>query len=201
MKALNLYLISQVDDETVFRQYTNILARRDPSARVRENEQESIHSLVRTVSGGDPDYGAWDRFFLSFSIAHIGKEFDLLKIRRDGSMVINIELKSEMTGEERIFRQLVQNRYYLGLITGNIHSYTYVSSTEEVFSLGDDGKLRRATKEELRELLLKTDDSITAIGFDVGFQSSSYFCSIFKKATNMTPNEYRSMHEGMYDDR
>ncbi|MBQ9563013.1 MAG: AraC family transcriptional regulator [Lachnospiraceae bacterium] len=51
------------------------------------------------------------------------------------------------------------------------------------------------------ELLLKTDDSITAIGFDVGFQSSSYFCSIFKKATNMTPNEYRSMHEGMYDDR
>lgn len=157
MKALNLYLISQVDDETVFRQYTNILARRDPSARVRENEQESIHSLVRTVSGGDPDYGAWDRFFLSFSIAHIGKEFDLLKIRRDGSMVINIELKSEMTGEERIFRQLVQNRYYLGLITGNIHSYTYVSSTEEVFALGDDGKLRRATKEELRELLLKTE--------------------------------------------
>lgn len=37
-----------------------------------------------------------------------------------------------------------------------------------------------------------TDVTITELAFEVGFSSSNYFCSVFKKLCNMGPGEYRS---------
>lgn len=41
-----------------------------------------------------------------------------------------------------------------------------------------------------KELLLGTDQSITDIGYAVGFNDSSYFIYYFRKITGMTPKEY-----------
>lgn len=41
------------------------------------------------------------------------------------------------------------------------------------------------------ELLIKTKDSITEIGFQCGFNSTMYFCRIFKQYMGITPKEYR----------
>lgn len=43
-----------------------------------------------------------------------------------------------------------------------------------------------------QNLLLNSDDSVTEIGFNAGFNSSRTFYRIFKESCNMTPSEYRN---------
>ena len=52
-------------------------------------------------------------------------------------------------------------------------------------------KLRRA-----KELLVETSQSAKEISFRLGFQSTGYFFSFFKKHTGLTPLEYRSFGRG-----
>ena len=52
-------------------------------------------------------------------------------------------------------------------------------------------KLRRA-----KELLVETSQSAKEISFRLGFQSTGYFFSFFKKHTGFTPLEYRSFGRG-----
>ena len=50
------------------------------------------------------------RFFYSFQIPRLGKEFDLLQIKEE--QILNLELKSGQVSDEAIRKQLIQNRYY-----------------------------------------------------------------------------------------
>ena len=44
-----------------------------------------------------------------------------------------------------------------------------------------------------KELLWKTDRSISEIAYELGYQYPQYFSRAFKTATGMTPNQYRAM--------
>lgn len=158
MKSINIYLLCQIDDPEIFRDYANILSRRPQTRSVRTSEQESMHALVRALSEKRLRYRAYDNFFYSFNIRHIGKEFDLLKVKADRSRVLNIELKSEMVGMARIRKQLLQNRYYLSHITLDIHSYTYVSSTDTLYTLDENDALAVCPIDRLREELRDDTD-------------------------------------------
>ena len=48
-------------------------------------------------------------------------------------------------------------------------------------------KLRKA-----KQMLVGTSQSVKEISFFLGFQSTEYFFSFFKKRTGLTPLEYRS---------
>ena len=72
----------------------------------------------------DEVYALW--FFYSFQIPRLGKEFDLLQIRED--QIVNVELKSGAVSDEALRKQLIQNRYYLAVQGKTIRSYTYISS-------------------------------------------------------------------------
>lgn len=50
---------------------------------------------------------------------------------------------------------------------------------------------QRIKIEEARRRLAGTDASITGIAFNLGFSTSQYFASVFKKYTGTTPREYR----------
>lgn len=52
-------------------------------------------------------------------------------------------------------------------------------------------KFPSTTTENGKELLDKTDLKIYEIGQIVGYYSPKHFAKLFKKHTNMTPNEYR----------
>ena len=43
-----------------------------------------------------------------------------------------------------------------------------------------------------KELLFNTGDSINIIAEKVGFDTSQYFCMVFRKEVGMTPGEYRN---------
>lgn len=45
-----------------------------------------------------------------------------------------------------------------------------------------------------KSLLLATGDTVTAIASVVGFESTGYFCRVFKAKYGYTPNEFRKMH-------
>ena len=45
--------------------------------------------------------------------------------------------------------------------------------------------------EEAKKLLKKSDESIAEIAVKCGFSSQGYFCKIFKKYENISPNEYK----------
>lgn len=47
--------------------------------------------------------------------------------------------------------------------------------------------------ENAQKMLLTTDKSITEIGLDCGFCTSSYFVKMFKKSIGITPTKYRSL--------
>ena len=77
--------------------------------------------------------------FLGFVIPRISKEFDCLWI--GDKTVVNVELKSQDVGEEKIKNQLVKNRYYLQHLNRKLKSYSYVSSTCNCYSLNDRNEL------------------------------------------------------------
>ena len=45
--------------------------------------------------------------------------------------------------------------------------------------------------EMAKELLLNNDATITSIAYDLGFSSSQYFSTFFKRQTSFTPEEFR----------
>ena len=161
MKAMNLYLLTRAEEE---RNFSLLAAELSGDRRHKHYSRHEVLSLCSLVEGlipclrerSGPD-GGWisylDGFYLSYTIAHISKEFDLLKISEDGKCVLNIELKSEAIEEDRISRQLSQNRYYLTHISTTIYSYTYVMETNTLYNLNEKGYMRACGMEELAELL------------------------------------------------
>lgn len=47
-----------------------------------------------------------------------------------------------------------------------------------------------------RETLVSTSDSVTRISQDLGFSSSQYFATVFKRLVGMSPAQYRSYRQG-----
>ena len=154
MRPVNLLFLSGIANEKLFSDYENILSGRDALTRIRRADQTALRSLVKTLrKNGLEDISLLDGFFFSFVIQHIGKEFDLLKVRSGGGAVLNIELKSQEIEEGRIEKQLLQNRYYLKTISETIYSFTYVSSARHFYTLDKAGKLRKCGPAELLSAL------------------------------------------------
>ena len=51
--------------------------------------------------------------------------------------------------------------------------------------------LTRCRIEEAKRLLRTTDQSVSDIAVESGFESFSYFSTVFKKVVGMTPVQYR----------
>ena len=155
MKALNLYILTRIRESGEFSRLENILSGRNWHKEFSAHEVLSLCALTdrlvpfledRDRPAGDLCHGwasYFDGFYFSYTIEHISKEFDLLKLSPDAGCVLNIELKSEAIEEDRVQRQLEQNRYYLSHISRTILSYTYVMETDTLYCLNDHGFLKK----------------------------------------------------------
>lgn len=163
MHALNLFTLTRADADSA--DYTGLLnALSDRSSRRQASSQEaqSLCALVNRLASWFTAHPAgdctnWlsflDGFWFSYSIAHISKEFDLLKFSADAEHVLNIELKSASVTEDRIRRQLGQNRYYLSNVSKMIYSFTYVMETDTLYQLNEKKYFRKVGFEELAAVL------------------------------------------------
>jgi len=48
--------------------------------------------------------------------------------------------------------------------------------------------------EEARRRLVEAEDDITTLAHELGFSSSQYFATVFRRETGMTPGAYRVKH-------
>ena len=186
MKAVNLLLLTRIEDPRAVSWLYRELSGCSERKMISPHESASLCALTGLITKALPDAAGpeteWvsylDGFFFSYVIEHIGKEFDLLKISSDGGYVLNIELKSEEIGEDRIRKQLEQNRYYLSNTAHTIFSFTYVMSTGTLYSMNEKGYLKQCGVNDLIRILMHPAlrDYLEA-GIGRFFRSSDYLIS------------------------
>lgn len=143
MKPVNLYEFSKsfVLSETPLTVYEKFNSKRDEAIQIKRKEIETIEKCIFALS----DFVGlenWDGFYYSFSIPQISKEFDLLKL--GDAIVLNLELKSEFTSNEKLLKQLVRNNYYLSHLDKKIIEIVYVAD-KNIFYLLEDNRLVEIT--------------------------------------------------------
>lgn len=187
MKAVNLYLLTRNKDKDFYTQYENVLSGRSEPLRVREHEFGNLIHLVELLWGRGVTVGELEGFYYGYSIRQIGKEFDLLKIHKNNA-VLNIELKSQDVAGDKIKRQLLKNRYYLGCLASELHLFTFVDETGLLYTLeGDD--LRVCDFDELIRALRGI--SVFETGdIDALFRAKDYLISPLNMPEKFAGNRY-----------
>ena len=158
MNSLNLYILTRYNGKRVS-EVENIFSDRKEKLEIRDYEYKSLCSFVNLVMKENIEIELLDGFFFSYTIEYIGKEFDLLKIGKDRT-VLNIELKSQMVEEEKIENQLIKNKYYLNPIADKLFLFTYVMETDEIFGLTKDDKLYKSDINSIIKVLLMIDEYV-----------------------------------------
>lgn len=186
MKAISIYALTRNQNTECVQKLERQLSDRDFFLKIREWELESMKALVGHLEEHMPDVYAL-RFFYSFQIPKLGKEFDLLQIKED--QIVNIELKSGTVSEEAIERQLIQNRYYLAVQGKPILSYTYISSEDRLVRLTNHDHIVDADWEQLCAVLGKKSPDY---GGDIGelFQAELYLISPLAEPDRFLRKEY-----------
>lgn len=146
MKPINIYALTRIRNNNSLKKLERQLSERRTFISVKEWEVECIAELLDRLSEISRNVINM-KFYYSFQIPKLGKEFDLLRISED--KVINIELKSFEVGDESIKKQLKLNRYYLALLGKNIRSYTFISSQNRLVRLTNSDNLIEAEWEDL----------------------------------------------------
>ena len=111
MRAINLFIFPREVKEDLIALYEKSLSHREKELSIRSEEIQQIKSLVNSLINCDIDKEKLNKWFYSFTIPQISKEFDLLKIGKN-RQIVNIELKSQDVSMEKIEEQLIKNRYY-----------------------------------------------------------------------------------------
>lgn len=135
MNGLNLYIFTRCEKTSDYASFEKHLSRREVSlSQIKEEEISSIKMLTTLLIQNNISMLELDNWFYSFTIPQISKEFDLLLIDKNRK-VVNIEIKSQETTEQKIEKQLMQNRYYLSNIADEIMSFTFVRKDENNYDL------------------------------------------------------------------
>ena len=152
MKSISIYALTRKQNIEHLQKLEQQLSGREHTLKLKEWELESMRALVDQLELHMQDVSAL-RLFYSFQIPRLGKEFDLLQIRED--QIINIELKSGSVSEEAIQKQLIQNRYYLSVLGKPIQSYTYISCQNRLMRLTNHDHVIEASWNQLCAALQK----------------------------------------------
>ena len=136
-KSVNIYSLSRIHDEQAF----NTIKRHSSGigSRIQQSEIDSLKIFVDSLIDEECEVGFFDGFFYGYKIPQISKEFDLLKFSKD--YCINIELKSMQVSNDKILKQLAQNRHYLNHLNQKVELYTIITDSMSCYKLLTDNSL------------------------------------------------------------
>lgn len=152
MKSLSIYTLTRNQSIEHISKLERQLSGRKFPLKIRTWEWGSMRALAAQLEMHMQEVYSL-RFFYSFQIPRLGKEFDLLQIK--DNHIVNIELKSGVVSDQAIRKQLIQNRYYLSVLGRPIQSYTYISSQNRLVRLTHHNHIVDADWERLCEDLQK----------------------------------------------
>lgn len=90
-------------------------------------------------------------YIYGYQVPQLNKEFDLLRIGKE--CCVNVELKSHTVANEKIVKQLKQNKHYLKMVSDNVFLFTFDSEAKHLYQLLDDGTLISCEFESLTKIL------------------------------------------------
>ena len=186
MRSISIYALTRNQNKDSLSKLERQLSGREYFLKIREWELQSMKALVRQLESHMTKVCSL-RFFYSYQIPKLGKEFDLLQIKDD--QIINIELKSGAVSEEAIRKQLMQNRYYLSVLGRSIQSYTYISSQNRLVRLTNHDHIAEADWTELCRLLQKESSDYQG-NIDDLFQAELYLISPITEPSRFLKKEY-----------
>lgn len=186
MKSISIYTITRNQNIECLQKLERQLSGRTYFLKMREWELESMKALVRELEVHMQDVHAL-RFFYSFQVPRLGKEFDLLQIKDD--QIVNIELKSGKVSDEAVRKQLLQNRYYLSVQGKFIQSYTYISSQERLVRLNNHDHIVEADWDQLCLVLRRQSKDYEGDIEDL-FQAEMYLFSPVTEPERFLNKEY-----------
>lgn len=186
MKSISVYALTRDQNTECIQKLERQLSGREFFLKIKEWELESMKALVRKLEIHMQEVYKL-RFFYSFQIPKLGKEFDLLQIKDD--QIVNIELKSGMVSDDAIRRQLIQNRYYLSVLGKPILSYTYISSEDRLVRLTNHDHIAEGDWEQLCNALGREGQDY---GGDIEelFQAELYLFSPLSEPERFLRKEY-----------
>ena len=186
MKSVSIYALTRNQNGDQLQKMEHHLSGRDSFLKIRDWEIGSMRALVNQLEAHMEEVPLL-RFFYSFQIPRLGKEFDLLQIK-DGQ-ILNIELKSGAVPDHAIRRQLLQNRYYLSVLGRPIRSYTYISSANRLVRLNSHDHIVEVDWELLcRDLMQESADYEDEI--ERLFRAELYLISPWTQPERFLKKEY-----------
>ena len=138
MKPINIYTLTRINNKSSLRALERHMSGRNHYLNIKEWEIIGIRKLIDILVLNDSNAINY-KFYYSFQLPKLGKEFDLLMITSEN--VINIEIKSNNVSDNAIRKQLLQNRHYLTTLGRTIYSYTYISEQDRLVRLTNTEKL------------------------------------------------------------
>jgi len=99
---------------------------------LKKHEIGNLRSFCQIMQNCGAAYPDFDGYYVGYTIAQIGKEFDLLRFGHD--VAVNIELKTELNGlsaqqkTAKILKQMRRNYFYLNFLEIPLRIFTYVES-------------------------------------------------------------------------
>ena len=175
MRSVNLYHLYTSAKVKIaeYRNYEKILSSRKKITNLGEREKGSLYYLVSYLLDNGCDIAKLGNFYYSYTIPHIGKEFDLLKI--DTNTILNIELKSQNVGLDRIKAQLVNNEKYLRYLNKQMYLFTFVSDSKELYYLNKEMNLIKCSVSKVIETMNLFEKE--ELDIDELFKTSDYLVS------------------------
>ena len=186
MKSVSIYALTRKQNLSNLSRLECHLSERDRPLKVRAWEINSMRALVDQLEKYMPEVYRL-RLFYSFQILRLGKEFDLLQVKEN--QIVNIELKSGAVSEDAIRRQLIQNRYYLAILGRPVRSYTYISSQNRLVRLTNHDHIVEAEWEQLCAELQEKSADFSGDLEDL-FQAEWYLISPLTQPERFVKKEY-----------
>ena len=181
---MNLLSLSQAQENLTSDGFSNFT--KHHGIKIKSKEVEGLRNLVLQLIENGSNVADFEEFYIGYEIPQIGKEFDLLRFGHN--FILNIELKISST-EEKILKQLKRNDYYLKFIGRTAYHLTYVSDTNTLYNLNENGTLDQADLAYLAELLEAQEVDIIEDANKL-FNPSDYLISPFNSTDRFLNGEY-----------
>lgn len=157
---------------------------------LKKHEIRNMKSFCAIMASAGCTIGHFDGFFVSYTIAQIGKEIDLLRFGNE--YILNIEIKSELKiaqKELKILKQMRENHYYLKFLGKPMRIFTYVEN--DGFYHYDDvhDSVVKVQAEIVANCMQKQTVDYT-IDPDKEFVPSNYLISPFNSTEQFIAGEY-----------
>ena len=184
---INIYISSRAHDESLFNSLEAHQSQSEQKPNYQHHEIESLRRLSDGLIENGLKISSLDGFFFGFRIPQIGKEFDLLKMKED--KCLNVELKSTEVSRTQILHQLLRNKHYLKHLGKKLALFSVVTDTMTCYQLSDSNELMTVDFKELAgEIDLFSDRYLNQI--DNLFRAADYLVSPLNTPDKFIKGEY-----------